>query len=294
MVDLTRVSVVIPTYNRRVELLRAIASVLAQETPVFEIVVVDDASNEDFHDVQALDSRIRVVRHDTNRGGAVARNTGVQNAAGEYVAFLDSDDTWLPHKMTRQLQMLQELGKDTAFVCCNVLSRRVDAADRSYNRRAPRPGEELSEYFLANGASFQTSGLVIPRALLLEMPFDPALKRHQDWDLVLRMVQSGCDYRYSHEPLAVYWDASDAKRISRQPDPGPTLAWFSKPGISISPAAKAYFYGHFYFPPHLRRQPLDALSTMASLTTKSPRAFTYGIKGLATQVANRIRPGSGH
>lgn len=294
MVDLSRVSVVIPTYNRRVELLRAIASVLGQETPVFEIIVVDDASNEDFRDVEALDSRIRVVRHETNRGGAVARNTGVQSATGSCIAFLDSDDTWLPHKMTHQLRMLQELGKEDAFVCCNVVSRRSDGTDRSYNRRAPLPGEELSEYFLANGASFQTSGLVIPRALLLSMPFDPTLKRHQDWDLVLRMVQAGCDYAYSHEPLAVYWDASDAKRISRQPDPGPTLAWFSKPGVHLSAAAKAYFYGYFYFPPHLRRQPLDALTTMAALTTKSPRAFTYGIKGLASQVANRIRPNSSH
>ncbi len=290
MLEPQSVSVVIPTHNRRAELVRAVESVLAQETPVDEIVIVDDASTEALGDIAELDPRIRVVRHEANRGGAVARNTGVQNATCRWIAFLDSDDTWLPHKLTRQLRMLDELGDENAFVCCNVVSRRPDGVDRSYNPRAPRDGEELSEYFLANGASFQTSGLVVPRSLLLNVPFDPTLKRHQDWDLVLRLVQSGCRYAYSHEPLAVYWDASDTKRISRQPDPGPTLSWFNKPGIHLSPAAKAYFYGHFYFPPHLRRQPLQAITTMAALTSRSPRAFTYGLKGLAKQVANRLLP----
>src|SRR5258708_5999676 len=98
------VSVVIPTYNRRAVLLRAIQSVLEQEVPVFEIIVVDDGSTDETSDIDfaAIDLRIQYIRLRENRGGAVARNTGIENARGNWIAFLDSDDLWLTDTLRRQ------------------------------------------------------------------------------------------------------------------------------------------------------------------------------------------------
>jgi glycosyltransferase involved in cell wall biosynthesis len=107
---LSRVSAVIPTFNRRRELAAAIASVLAQTRPVDEIIVVDDGSTDGtWETLQALSrdvQRPRIVLHrQENKGPSAARNAGVRLATGELIAFLDSDDTWLPEKTARQLEL---------------------------------------------------------------------------------------------------------------------------------------------------------------------------------------------
>src|ERR1700759_4661578 len=94
-----KVSAVIPAYNRRNYLSRAINSVLAQTVPVDEIVVVDDGSSDGSADlVESLcGDRVRVIRQ-TNTGVAGARHRGVREARGEWIAFLDSDDEWMPER----------------------------------------------------------------------------------------------------------------------------------------------------------------------------------------------------
>ncbi len=95
------VSVVIPTYNRAHLVGRAIQSVLNQTYHDFEIIIVDDGSIDNTEDVvkSLNDPSIRYTRHDQNRGGSAARNTGIKMARGEYVAFQDSDDEYLPEKV---------------------------------------------------------------------------------------------------------------------------------------------------------------------------------------------------
>ena len=85
------ISVVIPSYNRRAALVRAIASALDQLLPPFEIIVVDDGSSDGTKEIdfQRIDPRIRLIEHPTNRGAAAARNTGIDAARGEWVALLD-------------------------------------------------------------------------------------------------------------------------------------------------------------------------------------------------------------
>ena len=113
-----QVSVIIPTHNRASLLLRAIKSVLAQSFTDFELLIVDDGSSDDTPTVVAglSDPRIRSFRHSRSRGSAASRNTGIANAVGEYLAFLDDDDEFLPTKLEEQVQALEEASGDVGMV----------------------------------------------------------------------------------------------------------------------------------------------------------------------------------
>lgn len=99
------VSIVIPTYNRARFLGRLVRSVLNQTYKNFEVIVADDASTDDTAEIIKTfkDDRIRYIRHESNAGAAAARNTGIKASRGEYVAFQDSDDEWLPEKLEKQM-----------------------------------------------------------------------------------------------------------------------------------------------------------------------------------------------
>jgi glycosyltransferase involved in cell wall biosynthesis len=116
-----RVSAIIPTFNRREMVMRAVTSALHQSHPVHEVIVIDDASTDG---TAALfegtsDQRIRFVRLPENRGGAVARNTGIDLATGGWIAFLDSDDEWLPEKLEQQLCAARGRTRDL-LLCSNA------------------------------------------------------------------------------------------------------------------------------------------------------------------------------
>lgn len=108
----TLTSIIIPFYNEVPLVHRAIASVKAQIGAEIEIIVVNDGSTEDISTLERaaeIDSRIKLI-HQPNRGVATARNTGLKFARGEYIAFLDADDAFLPHKINRQQELMQEYG----------------------------------------------------------------------------------------------------------------------------------------------------------------------------------------
>ena len=120
--DNPKVSVIIPTYNRADLLPRAVNSVLAQTYDDCEIIIVDDCSPDNTQDVIAsfTDPRVRSIRHEVNRGAATARNTGIENARGEYIAFLDDDDELTPGSIARRVNLLDESPPDVGMICGNV------------------------------------------------------------------------------------------------------------------------------------------------------------------------------
>lgn len=201
------VSVVIPTRNRAAMLQRAVQSVLAQTYPHLEVVIVDDASNDETKNVVRVfqDSRVRYIRHEVNRGGSAARNTGVCSATGEYIAFLDDDDEWEAQKIEMQLA---SIGGYDAVMCTASLN------GRSVLQRRPRPAVE-PDVLRKRMFPYGGTGVLLARARVLrEIPFDETLPKYQDWDLVIRIAAR---YRIAYLNMAlVRFNEGSHERISNQ------------------------------------------------------------------------------
>jgi glycosyltransferase involved in cell wall biosynthesis len=202
MTERLEVSVVIPTHNRwRLLSSAALPSALAQEEVAHEVIVVDDGSTDGTptHLAAMDDLRLRVVRHPRRLGVAVARNTGVRAARGEWVAFLDDDDAWAPHKLRHQLDMAQTTG--AAFVYCDVLH--IDDGGTVISElSSPTPqqlvGELLARYAIPGGGS----NVVARTSLIRELGgFDERLSITDDWDMWLRLATAAPGARCA-APLA--------------------------------------------------------------------------------------------
>jgi glycosyltransferase involved in cell wall biosynthesis len=183
------VSVVIPVFNRPVTVRLAIQSVLAQTFQDFEIIVVDDGStDETAESVSSFqDSRIRLIRHDRKRGGSAARNTGIRSSSGPYVAFLDSDDEWLPTKLERQLEVFGRSGDRLALVYTGTERAYADGTIR---RTIARRYADLTRRLLAKNVVGETSvGMVRKSALDAVGGFDETLPSAQDLDLWVRLSE---------------------------------------------------------------------------------------------------------
>lgn len=220
--DTPRVSVVIPTYDRVETLPRAVESALAQTVDDIEVLVVDDGSTDGTRALieDVADPRVRYLAHDANRGVSAARNTGVEGARGDYVAFLDSDDEWLPRKIDRQLSVLDDRGEGWVGAYCDVASTGLSVAGRIadavsetiFRSAAPREGgRELAEA-LVSMQVFMGPGstLLVERDVVTSTGgFDEGLSIYEDWDLVLRVLSVG-KIAYVDEPLAVTHFTGDA------------------------------------------------------------------------------------
>lgn len=181
------VSVVIPVRDRAVVLRRALASVAEQTAPCAEVVVVDDGSTEDLSDALTAHPGlpVRLVRHPRSLGAAAARNSGVAAADGEWIAFLDSDDTWAPGKLEAQLAATVRAGAEAS---CTSFAL-VRGARRTVRRVGP---ERAGLLRVAEGATLAPgSTLLVRRAAVEEVGgYDTGLARLEDWDWLLRYAST--------------------------------------------------------------------------------------------------------
>lgn len=196
------VSVVIPAYNRAHLIGRAISSVLAQSHQRFEIIVVDDGSNDDLAAALAAvaDRRLHCIAHPRNRGAAAARNTGVAEAIGEFVAFLDSDDTWYPEKLAYQVAAMRAQPADVAGHVCAY-----DCIKAGYSPRQIAPNwlaQPFRRAVLFGCTCGPGTTLLCRRSVFAEIgPLDEELRRLEDWDWLLRLAEKG--YRLLASPRAL-------------------------------------------------------------------------------------------
>lgn len=201
------VSVILPTYERPETLARAVRSVLAQTHRELELIVVDDGSRQDVEPVlrACADNRIRFVRLAQNRGLASARNAGLDEAQGEYLAFQDDDDFWYPQKLERQLQFLATR-PDVGLVYSDM--HRVHRDGRRQYFRSP--SIERGRLINPETGYWQTYMLamqpvLLRRKLLGSLRFDESLVFFEDLDLHLRLSMQ-LEYLYLPEPLVDYVD----------------------------------------------------------------------------------------
>ena len=208
------ISVVIPAYNREATIETAILSVLGQTVPPLEVIVVDDGSADGTAArVEAMaDPRIRLVRQ-PNGGISAARNSGIREARGDWVAFQDSDDEWLPRKLERQLATLAAAADDPVALYCGLLITGTpdDPAAGPGGRLKiayhPDPavravsGHILPTLMATNPISTQT--LIARRSILHEVGlFDTGLKSLVDWDIAIRLAARGA-IAFTDEPLVI-------------------------------------------------------------------------------------------
>lgn len=211
------VSVILPTRNRAGLLGRAIGSVLRQTHDALELIVVDDASDDATQELlRGLgDPRLRTIRLPTARGAAAARNRGLQEARGSFVAFQDSDDEWRPEKLAVQLRALAgEPGGASVSVCSYRHHKGARPLD-VIHRAGVLGGDEVIRR-IVHGASPGTVTLLVSRdAIEAAGGFDESLPRSQDVELCLRLAAHG-RFVYGPEILVDVYDTEDS--ISADPD----------------------------------------------------------------------------
>jgi len=205
------VSIIIPTYNRGHLLGRAIQSVLAQTYQDFELIIVDDGSTDETEKlVKSFNSEmIRYIRHRENKGPSAARNIGIRVAKGDYIAFQDSDDEWMPEKLEKQIRAFETASPAVGIVYTGRY--RIINNKKEYLPLAgvtPKDGDVFSSLLkvcfvctpvaLVKRDCFERAGM-----------FDERFPPFEDWELFLRMSRY-YQFKYINEPLVIKYRQPDS------------------------------------------------------------------------------------
>lgn len=182
------ISVVIPVYNRADRIIETIENVYQQMYKDIEVIVVDDGSSDNIEDVLRNYNRkhFKYIKSPTNMGACHARNLGVSNSQGEYIAFQDSDDLWHPEKLSKQLTCLVDSHADICI--CRMNNRYSDGTEKEFHSKSFSQKSITLENELAS-SFFSTQIILGKKECFLEQPFDERFPRFQDWDLGIRLVK---------------------------------------------------------------------------------------------------------
>lgn len=221
------VSVVIPTYQREEAIVRALNGVLRQTYKDIEIIVVDDNGEGSAHQtataqaVQSLDyPQIRYIVHPRNLGGCTARNTGIKNALGEYVAFLDDDDVWSDKFIETMLPYFSN--EKIGAVYCGFFS--YNGSYSVTNKKGYNYEGNVYEKILGGWCPASTSLFIVKRDKIMQAGlFDDELKSFQDYDMWLRLSRI-CEFAYCKERLVLKYEGFDEQTSK---NPGRRLAGYN-------------------------------------------------------------------
>jgi len=220
------VSVIIPTYNREAVIARAIESAFAQSYPDLEVVVVDDGSSDGTADVLAgFGDRICAV-HQENAGPSAARNAGVRASRGEIVAFLDSDDTWRPTKIERQVALLERAGREVPCCVCNAAYPDADGGERpSSFERAGVMGSVAEGYWTNPAPILATRFILFNQVVAIRREaferlggFNEELRILEDYELAFRLSLLG-PWAFIAEPLVEKHEDTAGIGVAAMGDP---------------------------------------------------------------------------
>jgi glycosyltransferase involved in cell wall biosynthesis len=245
------VSAVIPTRGRPELLRRAVRSALAQTLREIEVVVVidgeDAVTRRAMAELAEEDGRLRVVALASSVGGSDARNRGVDAAAGEWIAFLDDDDEWLPSKLEAQLDAMRRATAPLLIGTCRMIAR-TPGKDYVWPRRLPARDEQIGEYItvrrsLTRGEGYlQTSTFFVRRSLMRAQPFKSAQLKHQDTEWVLRLGRlPGMQVVFADEVLAIHHIEEERATVSNKSNWQYSLDWVRRDRHLFTPRALSGF-----------------------------------------------------
>lgn len=202
------VSIVIPTYNRARDIDRALRSVLAQTYSHWEALIVDNHSSDNTDDVvkSFSDSRIRLLKIHNDGVIAASRNLGIKHARGEYIAFLDSDDWWMPQKLEESLRYLVQ-GADVVYHDLFLVTR-SDQRIFWRKERTRRLKPPVFRDLLVNGNALNNSSVVVRKSIFQKiggMSEDIALVAMEDYDAWLRAAKFTEKFKRVPRTLGYYW-----------------------------------------------------------------------------------------
>lgn len=229
------VSAVIPTRGRPQLLLRALRSVLAQTLREIEAIIVIDGEDRltesALDELVRKDSRVRVIPLAISVGGSDARNRGVAVARGEWIAFLDDDDEWMPGKLQAQLDAVRASTAPIVIGTCKIIAR-TPGNDYIWPRRMPAPEEKICEYLLTRRTlsrgegSIQTSTFFVSRALMQEQPFKSGQLKHQDTEWLLRVGKLlGAQAVFVNDVMAIHYIEEERASVSSKANWRYSLEW---------------------------------------------------------------------
>jgi glycosyltransferase involved in cell wall biosynthesis len=248
------ISAVIPTRGRPELLQRAVRSALTQTLREIEVVVVVDG--EDLETTLILDEmarddlRLHVVALAVCVGGSDARNRGVDAASGEWIAFLDDDDEWLPEKLQIQLDAVKTSAATALIGTCRIIAR-TPGRDYVWPRRLPAGDEQIGEYLLARRTltrgegSMQTSTFFVRRTVMQAHPFKSLQVKHQDTEWLLRLGRlSGFQVVFVDAVLAIHNIEEERRTVSSKPNWRYSLEWLRSDRHLFTPRALSGFVLH--------------------------------------------------
>ena len=194
-----KITVIIPTQNKRKSLNRAVASVLNQSFIDWELYIVNDSSSA----IKAYnDDRVKIIQNEDIKGANSSRNTGIKHAQGDYIAFLDDDDEWLPEKLDIQLNLMEKEQSILSFTGKNIF---INSNFQKYSFRN-------SYLWMLNFYNFvgTTSSIIISTDIIKYVRgFDVSLSQLQDYDLFLRIKSLGTFSGINRPLINYYMDKSD-------------------------------------------------------------------------------------
>ncbi|MGM0933631.1 MAG: glycosyltransferase family 2 protein [Bacteroidota bacterium] len=196
------VSVIMPAYNSERFIRASIESVREQTYSYWELLVIDDASEDQtsaiIKELASADNRIKSLQNKENQGPGVSRNKGISQAKGEYIAFLDADDLWKPHKLQTQLEFMQE---NEVSVCFSSYELFTENGTKRRDVVQALPYVTYQKLLKSNYIGNLTG---IYNAIELGKIYGPEIRKRQDWGLWLAAVKKADIAKSIKEPLAIY------------------------------------------------------------------------------------------
>lgn len=236
------ISVIIPYYNNASTIGSTLRTVAQQEYAPLEVILVNDASPDWAQGEKIVntfvDLPLNVIHHPENNNGSAARNTGIKNAKGEYLAFLDADDEWLPNHLSTYIKLLNANNNKDLFYCRSII--KTDGFDDLVMPENGLETQNLSEYLFCNKGFIPTPSIFVSREMALSNLFNEDLIRHQDYDFLFRLNEKGIKFRFSeHIGVIVHWENNDTDKK------GGTwqysLNWAKQNRKFLTPKAYSYF-----------------------------------------------------